>query len=224
MALSPSPSLPPSVAVLGNGPVGQTTALLLARWGVPSVLIDRRLERDLVGSKAICQQRDVLDVWDACGGGRVFDEGPTWSRARTFSREHELVCVEVKDFGPPPFPPFRHLPPPRPDSAPAGAADPHTPRPGRGGPGAAPRPGVSGHRRVRAPTPGAGRRRRCATGRHPMSTNIDARVSVIYECPECETRYLDERRCPDCNLFTRRIGPGGPCPHCDEPVAQTDLT
>ncbi|HEX7538418.1 MAG TPA: hypothetical protein VF391_15620 [Dermatophilaceae bacterium] len=57
-----------------------------------------------------------------------------------------------------------------------------------------------------------------------MSTNTAARSSVIYECPECETRYVDERRCPDCNLFTRRIGPGGSCPHCDEPVAQTDLT
>ncbi|HZW44895.1 MAG TPA: hypothetical protein VFF32_10955 [Dermatophilaceae bacterium] len=57
-----------------------------------------------------------------------------------------------------------------------------------------------------------------------MSASTDAGISVIYECPECETRYLDERRCPDCNLFTRRIGPGGSCPHCDEPVAQTDLT
>ncbi|MFI7704221.1 FAD-dependent monooxygenase [Nonomuraea sp. NPDC049480] len=47
------------VAVLGNGPVGQTAALLLARWGVPSVLLDARPRRDAVGSKAIVQQRDV---------------------------------------------------------------------------------------------------------------------------------------------------------------------
>ena len=57
-----------------------------------------------------------------------------------------------------------------------------------------------------------------------MSASTGTPASVIYECPECETRYLDERRCPDCNLFTRRIGPGGSCPHCDEPVAQADLT
>ena len=56
-----------------------------------------------------------------------------------------------------------------------------------------------------------------------MSTNPNGRASVIYECPECEARYLDERRCPDCNLFTRRIGPGGTCPHCDEPVAEAEL-
>jgi hypothetical protein len=46
---------------------------------------------------------------------------------------------------------------------------------------------------------------------------------VIYECPDCETRYLDERRCPDCNLFCRRIDTGGHCPYCDEPVAISDL-
>lgn len=51
-----------------------------------------------------------------------------------------------------------------------------------------------------------------------------AALGVIYECPECEARYLGERRCPDCQLFTRRAGPGGYCPHCDEPVTLTDLT
>jgi hypothetical protein len=39
------------------------------------------------------------------------------------------------------------------------------------------------------------------------------RLGVIYECPDCETRDLDERRCPDCNLFCRRIDTGGHCPH-----------
>ncbi len=36
-------------------------------------------------------------------------------------------------------------------------------------------------------------------------------------------RYLDEQRCAECNLFCRRIGGGGPYPHCDEPVAAADL-
>ena len=57
------------VVVLGNGPVGQTAALLLARWGVPAIVLDQRAERDLVGSKAICQQRDVLDIWESVGAG-----------------------------------------------------------------------------------------------------------------------------------------------------------
>jgi hypothetical protein len=61
-----------------------------------------------------------------------------------------------------------------------------------------------------------------------MSRVSDRRVKVglstVYECPDCEIRYLDERRCPDCNLFCRRIDTGGNCPHCDEPVALSDLT
>ena len=46
---------------------------------------------------------------------------------------------------------------------------------------------------------------------------------VIYQCPECDERYLSERRCPDCQLFCRRVGPGGLCPHCEEPVTLNDL-
>ena len=49
------------------------------------------------------------------------------------------------------------------------------------------------------------------------------RAAVVYECPECSARYLGEQRCPDCHLFCRRVGPGGSCPHCDEPVAVADL-
>jgi len=48
-------------------------------------------------------------------------------------------------------------------------------------------------------------------------------LGTVYECPDCEARYLDERRCPDCQLFCRRIDAGGYCPHCDDPVAISDL-
>jgi 3-(3-hydroxy-phenyl)propionate hydroxylase len=100
----------PPVVVVGNGPVGQTLALLLARWGVGSIVLDRRPQRDLVGSKAICQQRDVLDVWDAVGVGRaVAEEGLTWSRARTFYREHELFCTELPESPASAFPPFVNI-------------------------------------------------------------------------------------------------------------------
>lgn len=49
------------------------------------------------------------------------------------------------------------------------------------------------------------------------------RSATVYECPSCTTRYLGEQRCPDCGRFCRRVGPGGRCPHCDEPVALADL-
>ena len=97
------------VLVLGAGPVGQTTALLLARWGIRSVVLDARPRRDAVGSKAICQQRDVLDVWSACGAGAIVDEGVTWSRARTFYRDRELFCLELEDPGHSPLPAFVNI-------------------------------------------------------------------------------------------------------------------
>ncbi len=95
--------------VIGNGPVGQTTALLLARWGLPVIVLDARPGRDLVGSRAICQQRDVLDVWDACGAGQVAAEGLTWSRARTFYQDRELFAVDVPDAGRSSLPPFVNI-------------------------------------------------------------------------------------------------------------------
>jgi len=98
------------VAVLGAGPVGQTTALLLARWGVPTVVLDQRPARDPIGSKAICQQRDVLDIWDAVGAGRrIADEGVTWTTARTFHRDHELFAIEFAEAGRSAFPPFVNI-------------------------------------------------------------------------------------------------------------------
>jgi 2-polyprenyl-6-methoxyphenol hydroxylase-like FAD-dependent oxidoreductase len=45
------PSLPSyngePVIIIGNGPVGATAALLLARWGMPVIVLDGRRERDL---------------------------------------------------------------------------------------------------------------------------------------------------------------------------------
>ena len=62
-------------------------------------------------------------------------------------------------------------------------------------------------------------RRRVAAPRPVLA----AKNATIYECPDCETRYLAEQRCADCNTWCRRIGPGGSCPHCEEPVAVRDL-
>ena len=100
----------PPVAVVGNGPVGQTAALLLARWGIPTIVLDARPARDAVGSKAICQQREVLGVWESVGAGRqIAEEGVTWSRARTYYRDQELTCIELGDSGSSPFPPFVNI-------------------------------------------------------------------------------------------------------------------
>jgi hypothetical protein len=46
---------------------------------------------------------------------------------------------------------------------------------------------------------------------------------TVYECPTCEVRLLGEQRCPNCHVFCRRLGLGGVCPHCDEPVTLAEL-
>jgi len=87
----------------------------------------------------------------------------------------------------------------------------------------------------------AGRRRWCSDAcrqtawrrRHPApgpagsgtaAPPAAAGNATIYQCPECDQRYLGQQRCDDCGTFCRRLGPGGACPHCDEPVAIKDLT
>ncbi len=49
-----------------------------------------------------------------------------------------------------------------------------------------------------------------------------AKTGTIYECGACGTRLLGAQRC-DCGTFMHRIGRGGLCPCCDEPVAVEEL-
>jgi hypothetical protein len=89
--------------------------------------------------------------------------------------------------------------------------------------------------RCRRPFVPVGRQRYCSAacrqaawrGRRPTPAPVVAdrapRPRTVYVCPSCDARYLGEQRCADCGVFCRRVGPGGPCPHCDEPVAISDL-
>ena len=52
---------------------------------------------------------------------------------------------------------------------------------------------------------------------------VRRRDTTIYACPSCETRYHAQQWCHDCNQPCTRVGLGGLCPHCDEPVALADL-
>ncbi len=49
-----------------------------------------------------------------------------------------------------------------------------------------------------------------------------ARDHTVYECPSCDTRLLGQQRC-ECGSFMRRLGPGGLCPCCEEPVTIEEL-
>jgi hypothetical protein len=46
---------------------------------------------------------------------------------------------------------------------------------------------------------------------------------TVYECDSCGQRALGEQRCDECNTWMRRIGVGGSCPSCDEPIALEEL-
>jgi 3-(3-hydroxy-phenyl)propionate hydroxylase len=99
------------VIVVGGGPVGMVTALLLARAGVASVVCEASARRETVGSRSICMQRDVLDVLERCGGvGRaVAGAGVTWSTGRIYYREHEVVTITFEPRPVAAFPPFTNL-------------------------------------------------------------------------------------------------------------------
>lgn len=49
------------------------------------------------------------------------------------------------------------------------------------------------------------------------------REATVYAYPSCDTRLYGQQWCPDCNQPCTRVGLGGLCPHCDQPVALTDL-
>ena len=95
------------VVVVGGGPVGMTAALLLASHGVASTVLEASEQRDPIGSKALCMQRDVLDVLERVGcGDRLLDEGVTWTKGRTYFRDHELFEITFPEIGRNHYPPF----------------------------------------------------------------------------------------------------------------------
>lgn len=98
------------VLIAGAGPVGLTAALLLARWQVPAVVFEAAPAPRAAGSRAICFQRDVLDIFGRAGcAGDLVAEGVTWTTGRTFYQEHELFTVRFAGPGPGALPPWINI-------------------------------------------------------------------------------------------------------------------
>jgi hypothetical protein len=72
------------------------------------------------------------------------------------------------------------------------------------------------------------RQRRLRTAQSIVVTEVTPRErrpadACVFECTRCGERYLGERSCPDCHLFNRNLGLGGPCPDCDHPIVLVEL-
>ncbi len=57
----------------------------------------------------------------------------------------------------------------------------------------------------------------------PTPPRRSRREVTVYQCPDCDQPYLGEQWCPDCQRPCLRLGYGGNCPHCDEPVSIDQL-
>jgi 2-polyprenyl-6-methoxyphenol hydroxylase-like FAD-dependent oxidoreductase len=98
------------VLIAGAGPVGLAVALLLAGWQVPSVVLEADERPSRAGSRAICFQRDVLDIFDRVGCAQdMLAEGVTWTTGRTFYRSRELITVTFPDSGAGALPPWINI-------------------------------------------------------------------------------------------------------------------
>lgn len=100
------------VIVVGAGPVGLCLSLLLGRLGVPTLLLEagERLG-DRAGSRAICIQRDILEILERVGcGRRAVEEGVVVRQGRTYFGARELFTTRLKDDRSSPFPPYISFP------------------------------------------------------------------------------------------------------------------
>jgi len=93
---------------------------------------------------------------------------------------------------------------------------------------------------LRDHVPAAGKRRYCREAcrvathrrRHQPPEQPDTALPdrqpqpsrTVYQCANCDTRALGRQRCNDCGAFMNRLGLGGLCPCCDEPVTIDEIT
>src|SRR6476620_5609153 len=83
------------VLIVGAGPIGMTAALVLARYGIRSVLIDRK-DTFNDGSRAICIARPSMHILERIGTVAPFAEKALgWRFGRSYYRGEQIFRLEM---------------------------------------------------------------------------------------------------------------------------------
>ena len=91
---------------MGAGAVGLTLAGRLAQHGASVTLFEAEAQPRRIGSRAICMQRETLEIWARLGvGERVAERGIQWRVGRTYYRGRQLfeTRLPASDEHFPPF-------------------------------------------------------------------------------------------------------------------------
>jgi 3-(3-hydroxy-phenyl)propionate hydroxylase len=106
----PAQAFDAQVAVVGAGPVGLTLAGRLAQMGVTVILLEQHPHHVGEGSKALCMQRETLEIWARLGiGEEVANRGVQWNLGRTYFRDQELFQVRLASSSRDHFPAFVNI-------------------------------------------------------------------------------------------------------------------
>ena len=83
------------VAIVGAGPIGMTAALVLARYGIRSVLLDRK-DTFNDGSRALCIARPSMHILERIGAVKPFlDKALGWRFGRSYYRGEQIFRLEM---------------------------------------------------------------------------------------------------------------------------------
>jgi 3-(3-hydroxy-phenyl)propionate hydroxylase len=83
------------VVIVGAGPIGMTAALVLARYGIRSVLLDRK-DTFNDGSRALCIARPSMHILERIGAVTPFlDKALGWRFGRSYFRGEQIFRLEM---------------------------------------------------------------------------------------------------------------------------------
>jgi len=83
------------VVIVGAGPIGMTAALVLARYGIRSVLLDRK-DTFNDGSRALCIARPSMHILERIGAVAPFlGKALGWRFGRSYFRGEQIFRLEM---------------------------------------------------------------------------------------------------------------------------------